>query len=81
VRAAPGFTRRFVRPGAIRGAVDGLLTGFHEPRGTHLALLEARAGAALIADAYRAALADGYLWHEFGDAHLLLSGRGGEAAQ
>ena len=81
VHAARGFTQRFVRPGAVRGAVDGLLTGFHEPRSTHLALLEALAGETLVAEAYRRALADSYLWHEFGDVHLLLPDRRGEAAQ
>ncbi len=81
VRAASGFTRRYVRPGAVRGAVDGLLTGFHEPRSTHLALLTALAGEALVAEAYRVALGAGYLWHEFGDVHLLLPDRGAEAAQ
>jgi S-adenosylmethionine:tRNA ribosyltransferase-isomerase len=52
--------------------VDGLLTGFHEPRASHLALLEAIAGRRHLERAYRAALAGGYLWHEFGDLHLIL---------
>jgi len=52
--------------------VDGLLTGFHEPKATHLALLEAIAGRAHVQRAYRAALDAGYLWHEFGDLHLIL---------
>lgn len=52
--------------------VDGLLTGWHEPAASHLLLLEAVAGRAMLEDAYRAALAGGYLWHEFGDLHLLL---------
>jgi len=52
--------------------VDGLLTGFHEPKATHLALLEALAGRAHLEQVYRAALAGGYFWHEFGDVHLLL---------
>ncbi len=81
VHAARGFTRRYLRPGAVRGAVDGLLTGFHEPRSSHLALLEGLAGATLVADAYRAAHAGGYLWHEFGDVHLLLPERTGDTAQ
>ena len=74
----------FVEPGqgwtdlvidAERGvyAVDGLLTGFHEPRASHLALLEAIAGREHLARAYTAALNAGYLWHEFGDVHLLVS--------
>ena len=52
-------------------AVDALLTGFHEPRASHLAMLEAFAGRAHLAQAYRAAVAAGYLWHEFGDLHLI----------
>jgi S-adenosylmethionine:tRNA ribosyltransferase-isomerase len=49
-----------------------LLTGFHEPRASHLAMLEAIAGREPLARAYDSALAAGYLWHEFGDVHLLL---------
>jgi S-adenosylmethionine:tRNA ribosyltransferase-isomerase len=59
-------------------AVDGLLTGFHEPTASHLALVRAiprRAGhrTSLVVDqAYAEAAEHGYLWHEFGDLHLLL---------
>ena len=53
-------------------AVDGLLTGFHEPRATHLAMLEAIAGPEHVRTAYAAALESGYLWHEFGDVHLII---------
>ena len=35
-------------------------------------MLEAVAGRQMLEDAYRAALAGRYLWHEFGDLHLLL---------
>jgi S-adenosylmethionine:tRNA ribosyltransferase-isomerase len=52
--------------------VDGLLTGWHEPAASHLLMLEAVAGRQMLDDAYRAALAGGYLWHEFGDLHLVL---------
>ncbi len=52
--------------------VDGLLTGWHEPAASHLLMLEAVAGREMLDDAYRAALAGRYLWHEFGDLHLLL---------
>jgi S-adenosylmethionine:tRNA ribosyltransferase-isomerase len=55
-------------------AVDGLLTGLHEPRSSHLMMLTAIAGPRLLAATYEAALAEGYLWHEFGDANLLLPG-------
>lgn len=53
-------------------AVDALITGWHEPKSTHLAMLEAMAGRAVLSDSYRAALDHGYLWHEFGDSLLLL---------
>ena len=54
--------------------VDGLITGWHEPASTHLALLEALAGRRLLVESYRSALDVGYLWHEFGDSHLILPG-------
>jgi S-adenosylmethionine:tRNA ribosyltransferase-isomerase len=53
-------------------AVTALLTGLHEPRATHLAMLEALAGRDHLLVAYQAALAERYLWHEFGDLHLLM---------
>ena len=52
--------------------VDGLLTGLHEPRSSHLRMLAAFHGQDLLRSCYDAALARGYLWHEFGDVHLLL---------
>jgi S-adenosylmethionine:tRNA ribosyltransferase-isomerase len=51
---------------------DGMLTGWHEPASSHLMMLEAIAGRALLVDSYEAALAEGYRWHEFGDVHLIL---------
>ena len=54
------------------GVVNGLITGWHEPESTHLDLLEAVAGRRLLAESYRSALEHGYLWHEFGDSHLIL---------
>jgi len=59
-------------------AVDGLITGLHEPKATHLAILQAIAGrdghaaGASLDAAYHEAIERGYLWHEFGDAHLIL---------
>jgi S-adenosylmethionine:tRNA ribosyltransferase-isomerase len=52
--------------------VDGLLTGWHEPGASHLRLLEAVGGRELVRRSYAEALAHGYLWHEFGDVHLIL---------
>jgi S-adenosylmethionine:tRNA ribosyltransferase-isomerase len=44
----------------------------HEPEASHLAILEALAGLAHIKIAYDEALHNGYLWHEFGDLHLIM---------
>ncbi|MDQ3699295.1 MAG: S-adenosylmethionine:tRNA ribosyltransferase-isomerase, partial [Chloroflexota bacterium] len=72
VIASRGLTDLIVTPARGVRAVDGLLTGFHEPRASHLAVLEAIAARAHLAHAYRAALEGKYLWHEFGDLHLIL---------
>jgi S-adenosylmethionine:tRNA ribosyltransferase-isomerase len=70
--AASGWTDLIVTPERGVAVVDGLLTGFHEPEASHLDLLRAFADDALLERAYGHALAAGYLWHEFGDVHLLL---------
>ena len=48
------------------------MSGLHAPEASHLLLLEAVVGGALVQEAYDAALREGYLWHEFGDLSLLL---------
>lgn len=70
--AGRGWTDRVVTPGDPPRVVDGLVTGWHDPQASHLLLVEAVAGATLAQQAYDAARAGGYLWHEFGDAALLL---------
>lgn len=72
VHGGGGWTDLVVTPDRGLRAVDALITGFHAPRATHLAMLETLAGRAHLATAYRAALDHGYLWHEFGDLHLIL---------
>ena len=72
VAARAGWTSHVVTPETGLRVVDGLLTGLHEPRSSHLRLLAAFHGEDLLRDCYEAALAGGYLWHEFGDVHLLL---------
>jgi S-adenosylmethionine:tRNA ribosyltransferase-isomerase len=52
--------------------VSGLVTGLHNPDASHLLLVEAVAGAELSQRAYDEAVAGPYLWHEFGDACLIL---------
>ena len=72
VHAAAGWTDLVITPERGVHAVDGLLTGWHEPEASHLLLLEAIGGRGLVERSYAAALALGYRWHEFGDTHLLL---------
>jgi len=72
VVASRGWTDLVVTPERGVRSIDGLLTGFHEPRASHWAMLEAVAGRAVLERSYRAALEAGYLWHEFGDLQLLL---------
>jgi S-adenosylmethionine:tRNA ribosyltransferase-isomerase len=72
IEAGGGWTALVVTPQRGVRAVDGLLTGWHEPEASHLDMLEAVAGRRLIERSYAAALQAGYLWHEFGDVHLLL---------
>src|SRR6266487_4979412 len=64
-----GWTRLVITPRRGIRAINGLLTGLHEPRATHLAMLEALAGLEHLRLTYAEALREGYLWHEFGDLH------------
>ncbi len=72
VEAADGWTDLVITPERGVHVVDGLLTGWHEPQASHLELLRAAAGDQLLSRCYRAALEHRYLWHEFGDSHLIL---------
>ena len=67
-----GWTSLVITPERGLYAVDGLLTGWHEPEASHLEHAARRSPADLLDRSYRAALEHGYLWHEFGDSHLLL---------
>jgi S-adenosylmethionine:tRNA ribosyltransferase-isomerase len=69
-----GWTGLVVTTGRPVRSVNAMLTGLHEPRSSHLAMLEALAGREHLRNAYREALREGYLWHEFGDLHLILGG-------
>jgi S-adenosylmethionine:tRNA ribosyltransferase-isomerase len=73
IRAGQGWTNLVVSAETGIRAVDGLLTGWHEPHATHLQLLEAFAGHELVERSYREASANGYRLHEFGDLHLILT--------
>ena len=72
VHPGSGWTDLVVTPERGVRVVGGLLTGFHEPRASHLWLLAAVAGEELVAHCYAEAAAAGYRWHEFGDLNLLL---------
>ena len=72
VHPAEGWTDTVITPERGVRAVDGLLTGWHEPEASHLLLLEAIAGRDLLEVSYAHSLAEEYRWHEFGDVHLIL---------
>jgi S-adenosylmethionine:tRNA ribosyltransferase-isomerase len=67
-----GWTNLVVTPERGIWAIDGLLTGLHEPESSHLELLRAAVGEVLLERSYEVALEHGYRWHEFGDSHLVL---------
>lgn len=75
VQANAGFTRLMVHPERGVHTVDGLITGLHDPLASHLAMLYAVAGRDMILAGYEEAVAHEYLWHEFGDSHLILPER------
>ena len=72
VRAQHGYTRLRIDNKHRLKAVDGLLTGLHEPEASHLDLLSAFLPAEQIRAAYEEAIERRYLWHEFGDLNLIL---------
>jgi S-adenosylmethionine:tRNA ribosyltransferase-isomerase len=72
VAPGEGWTSHIVCAECKVRAVDGLITGWHEPEASHLQMLQALADQELLERCYREALAHGYLWHEFGDSHLIL---------
>ncbi len=67
-----GWTDVIITPSRGVRYVDGLLTGFHEPKASHLDMLAAVTGIDLLRRTYEEAIEENYLWHEFGDVHLLL---------
>lgn len=74
-----GWTNLVITAGRPLRAANGMITGFHEPRATHLAMVRQAIGAAgctapaaHLDRAYREAREAGYLWHEFGDSHLII---------
>lgn len=72
VRAGPGRTALFIRPGYTFRTIDALFTNFHLPRSTLLMLVCALAGRERILRAYADAIAAGYRFYSYGDAMLIL---------
>ncbi len=77
VAPGSGWTGLVIGPEREIRAVDGLITGWHEPQASHLQMLAAIAGEEVLERSYHEALDRGYLWHEFGDSHLIISRRRG----
>jgi S-adenosylmethionine:tRNA ribosyltransferase-isomerase len=73
-RGAPlqGRTSLFIQPGFEFRRVDALLTNFHLPRSTLLALVMAFAGVEETRRLYELAVAERYRFYSFGDAMLLV---------
>jgi S-adenosylmethionine:tRNA ribosyltransferase-isomerase len=69
-----GESSLFIYPGYEWRAVDALLTNFHLPRSTLLAMVMSFGGKELVREAYRVAVEEGYRFYSFGDAMLLVSG-------
>jgi S-adenosylmethionine:tRNA ribosyltransferase-isomerase len=72
VHPGEGWTELVISPARGVRAVDGLITGWHEPEASHLELIAAVAGPELLEQSYATAHALGYHGHEFGDFHLIL---------
>lgn len=72
VMAEQAWTTHLVTPQTPPTVVTGLLTGLHENQSSHLALLFSFVSKSHIERAYQSAIERGYLWHEFGDVHLMI---------
>lgn len=72
IGSGAGWTSLVVTPETGLRVVHGLLTGLHEPQASHLRMLAAFHDEELLRHCYDQALDRKYLWHEFGDVHLLL---------
>jgi S-adenosylmethionine:tRNA ribosyltransferase-isomerase len=72
VRPSSGQTDLFITPGYTFQIVDAMITNFHLPRSTLLALVAAFAGCETILDAYRHAVKQRYRFYSYGDAMLIL---------
>jgi S-adenosylmethionine:tRNA ribosyltransferase-isomerase len=71
-RSIHGRTNIYIRPGFKFKMVDGLITGLHEPDGSHVDLVSALVDESTLLSAYSVATELGYNWHEFGDISLIV---------
>ena len=69
-----GYSTLFVYPGYRWRLVDALLTNFHLPRSSLLAMVMSFAGKDLVREAYRVAVEERYRFYSFGDAMMILNG-------
>lgn len=72
IEASSGFTALYIYPGYRFKRINGLVTNFHLPKSSLLLLVSAFAGAELIRDAYRKAMAERYRFYSYGDCMLIL---------
>ncbi|NYE05179.1 S-adenosylmethionine:tRNA ribosyltransferase-isomerase [Bacillus niacini] len=67
-----GITNLYINQNFKLKMVDGIITGLHEPKASHLDMLTAFVPQNLLWNAYQEAIGERYLWHEFGDMNLIL---------
>mgnify|MGYP003876836985 CR=1 FL=1 len=72
VMAFKGYTDLYIQGSYEMKTINALLTGFHEPKASHLHMLQSLAGPDHIEKAYASAIEHQYYWHQFGDLHLIL---------
>lgn len=72
IKAGGGTTKLFIKPGYEFRMVDAMVTNFHLPRSTLLALVAAFAGLENILTAYRYAMEQRYRFYSYGDAMLIV---------
>jgi S-adenosylmethionine:tRNA ribosyltransferase-isomerase len=70
--ALNGITNLYINQNFELKMVDGIITGLHEPKASHLDMLTAFVPHNLLWNAYQEAIGERYLWHEFGDMNLIL---------
>ena len=71
LRSGPGSTDLFIYPGFTFRVVDAIITNFHLPASTLIALVAAFGGHQRVMDAYAHAVRTGYRFYSYGDAMFL----------